>query len=77
MLAFGFGLICFFLLAMVLAIGLVVDDAIVVVENVHRHIEEDITSAGRIRGGARWRGGYCHDHHFSRRLRANRSHVQD
>ena len=28
------------LLAMVLAIGLVVDDAIVVVENIHRHIEE-------------------------------------
>ena len=26
---------------MVLAIGLVVDDAIVVVENIHRHIEED------------------------------------
>jgi multidrug efflux pump len=30
------------LLAMVLAIGLVVDDAIVVVENVHRHIEEGL-----------------------------------
>ncbi len=30
------------LLAMVLAIGLVVDDAIVVVENIHRHIEEGI-----------------------------------
>jgi len=31
------------LLAMVLAIGLVVDDAIVVVENIHRHIEEGQT----------------------------------
>lgn len=31
------------LLAMVLAIGLVVDDAIVVVENVHRHIEEGLS----------------------------------
>ena len=28
---------------MVLAIGLVVDDAIVVVENIHRHIEEGLT----------------------------------
>ena len=28
------------LLALVLAIGLVVDDAIIVVENVQRHIEE-------------------------------------
>lgn len=38
MLAFGFSLNLLTLLAMVLAIGLVVDDAIVVVENVHRHI---------------------------------------
>ncbi|MBF0372898.1 MAG: multidrug efflux RND transporter permease subunit [Alphaproteobacteria bacterium] len=40
MLAFGFSLNLLTLLAMVLAIGLVVDDAIVVVENVHRHVEE-------------------------------------
>ncbi|CDL82947.1 membrane hypothetical protein [Xenorhabdus szentirmaii DSM 16338] len=40
MLAFGFTINLLTLLAMVLAIGLVVDDAIVVVENVHRHIEE-------------------------------------
>lgn len=39
MLLFGFSLNLLTLLAMVLAIGLVVDDAIVVVENVHRHIE--------------------------------------
>lgn len=38
MLAFGFSINLLTLLAMVLAIGLVVDDAIVVVENVHRHI---------------------------------------
>ncbi len=31
------------LLAMVLAIGLVVDDAIVVLENIHRHIEKGLT----------------------------------
>ena len=38
-LAMGFSLNLLTLLAMVIAIGLVVDDAIVVVENVHRHIE--------------------------------------
>jgi multidrug efflux pump len=40
MTALGFTLNLLTLLAMVLAIGLVVDDAIVVVENVYRHIEE-------------------------------------
>lgn len=42
LLAFGFSINLLTLLAMVLAIGLVVDDAIVVVENVHRHIEEGL-----------------------------------
>jgi len=37
---FGFSLNTLTLLAIVLAIGLVVDDAIVVLENIHRHIEE-------------------------------------
>ncbi len=37
----GFSINLLTLLAMVIAIGLVVDDAIVVVENVHRHIEKD------------------------------------
>ncbi|MEY4695334.1 MAG: Efflux pump rane transporter BepE, partial [Pseudomonadota bacterium] len=36
----GFTINTLTLLALVLAIGLVVDDAIVVVENIHRHIEE-------------------------------------
>ncbi|TNF34149.1 MAG: multidrug efflux protein, partial [Gammaproteobacteria bacterium] len=36
----GYSLNMLTLLSMVLAIGLVVDDAIIVVENVHRHIEE-------------------------------------
>lgn len=40
MLLFGYSLNLLTLLAMVLAIGLVVDDAIVVLENIHRHIEE-------------------------------------
>ncbi|HUN52252.1 MAG TPA: efflux RND transporter permease subunit [Candidatus Sulfotelmatobacter sp.] len=40
MLAFGFSVNLLTLLALVLAIGLVVDDAIIVVENVNRHLEE-------------------------------------
>jgi len=36
---FGFSINLLTLLAVVLAIGLVVDDAIIVVENIHRHIE--------------------------------------
>jgi multidrug efflux pump len=40
MLLMGFSINLLTLLAMVLAIGLVVDDAIIVVENVHRHIEQ-------------------------------------
>ncbi|HAC33797.1 MAG TPA: multidrug efflux protein [Gammaproteobacteria bacterium] len=39
MLILGYSINMLTLLAMILAIGLVVDDAIVVVENVHRHIE--------------------------------------
>ena len=53
MLAFGFSLNLLTLLAMVLAIGLVVDDAIVVVENVHRHIEEGQTPVAAALAGAR------------------------
>jgi multidrug efflux pump len=40
MLAFGFSVNLLTLLALVLAIGLVVDDAIIVVESVNRHLEE-------------------------------------
>src|SRR5580692_6776683 len=40
MLVFGFTINLLTLLALVLAIGLVVDDAIIVVENVNRHLEE-------------------------------------
>ena len=53
MLAMGFSLNLLTLLAMVLAIGLVVDDAIVVVENVHRHIEEGLTPLQASLVGAR------------------------
>ncbi|SOB92750.1 multidrug efflux pump [Rhodobacter sp. JA431] len=41
LLALGYSINLLTLLAMVLAIGLVVDDAIVVVENIHRHMEEE------------------------------------
>ena len=51
MLVMGFSINLLTLLAMVLAIGLVVDDAIVVVENIHRHIEEGLTPfAAAIKG---------------------------
>ena len=40
MLVFGFSINTLTLLALVLAIGLVVDDSIVVLENIYRHIEE-------------------------------------
>ncbi|MCZ0737971.1 efflux RND transporter permease subunit [Phreatobacter sp. AB_2022a] len=53
MLAFGFSLNLMTLLAMVLAIGLVVDDAIVVVENIHRHIEEGAGPVDAALAGAR------------------------
>jgi multidrug efflux pump len=42
MLILGYSINLLTLLAFVLAIGLVVDDAIIVVENVHRHMEEGI-----------------------------------
>ena len=53
MLALGFSINLLTLLAMVLAIGLVVDDAIVVVENIHRHIEEGLKPAEAALIGAR------------------------
>lgn len=49
----GYSINLLTLLAMVLAIGLVVDDAIVVVENIHRHIEEGKTPFDAALEGAR------------------------
>lgn len=53
MLALGYSINLLTLLALVLAIGLVVDDAIIVVENVQRHIEEGKTAYQAAIMGAR------------------------
>lgn len=53
MLLMGFTLNLLTLLALVLAIGLVVDDAIIVVENVYRHIEEGMKPIDAAFKGAR------------------------
>lgn len=53
MLLMGFSINLLTLLAMVLAIGLVVDDAIIVVENVHRHIEQGASRMDAALIGAR------------------------
>ncbi len=53
MLILGYSINLLTLLAFVLAIGLVVDDAIVVVENIHRHIEEGKSPFDAAIAGAR------------------------
>ncbi|MCL2715357.1 MAG: efflux RND transporter permease subunit [Alphaproteobacteria bacterium] len=53
MLIMGFSFNLLTLLAMVLAIGLVVDDAIVVVENIHRHLEDGLPPVQAALQGAR------------------------
>ena len=53
MLFLGYSINLLTLLAFVLAIGLVVDDAIVVVENIHRHIEDGQTPFNAAINGAR------------------------
>ena len=50
---FGFTLNLLTLLAIVLAVGLVVDDAIVIVENVERHVREGLTPVNAALLGAR------------------------
>ncbi|ENO79055.1 efflux RND transporter permease subunit [Thauera sp. 63] len=53
MFAFGFSINTLTLLALVLAIGLVVDDAIVVLENIYRHIEEGMEPVAAAFKGAK------------------------
>ncbi len=53
LMAMGYSINLLTLLALVLAIGLVVDDAIVVVENIYRHIEDGMTPFEASLKGAR------------------------
>jgi hydrophobe/amphiphile efflux-1 (HAE1) family protein len=53
LMALGYSINLLTLLALVLAIGLVVDDAIVVVENIHRHMEEGMDRFSAALQGAR------------------------
>ncbi len=57
MLLFGFTINLLTLLALVLAIGLVVDDAIIVVENVNRHLDEGMKPLAAAIQAARELGG--------------------
>jgi len=57
MLVFGFSINLLTLLALVLAIGLVVDDAIIVVENVNRHLDEGMKPIPAAIDAARELGG--------------------
>jgi multidrug efflux pump len=57
LLALGYSINLLTLLALVLAIGLVVDDAIIVVENVNRHLEEGMAPMSAAIAAARELGG--------------------
>ena len=70
MLAFGFTINLLTLLAIVLSVGLVVDDAIVVVENVERHIQEGYKplDAALLAAPRTRRPDHRHDDHPRRRV---------
>ena len=75
----GYSINLLTLLAFVLAIGLVVDDAIVVVENIYRHIEHGYApkeAAHERRARNRPAGGW-HDHHAGGGLCADRLRLRD
>jgi len=57
MMALGYSINLLTLLALVLAIGLVVDDAIIVVENVDRHLKAGVSPFNAALQGARELGG--------------------
>ena len=72
---FGFTLNLLTLLAIVLSVGLVVDDAIVVVENVERHMREGMSRAerGAARRARTGRPDHRDDDHARRGLHADRA----
>ena len=78
LLALGYSINLLTLLALVLAIGLVVDDAIVVVENIHRHIEEGIGAdrRGACRRARNRRAGHLDDDHARCGLCADRLRLR-
>ena len=65
MYVFGFTLNTFTVLGLTLVVGIVVDDAIMVLENIYRHREDGM---GKVRGGL---GGRARDH-----LRRRRRHLR-
>ena len=72
---FGFTLNLLTLLAIVLSVGLVVDDAIVVVENVERHMREGMSrmNAALVRRARIDRADHRHDDHAGGGLHADRA----
>ena len=74
MLAFGFTINLLTLLAIVLSVGLVVDDAIVMVENIERHLHMGKTPFQAAIDAARELVGadHRHDDHAGRGLHAGR-----
>ena len=78
MLALGFTLNNITMLALVLAIGIVIDDAVVVHENIFRHMEEHgrpAMEAARGRHGGDRAGGHGDEPVAGRHLRAGRLHA--
>ena len=78
MAAFGFSINTLTLMGLVLAIGLVVDDAIIVVENVEKYLERGLQPAGSHPGGD-GRDHHADRHHHpgaGRRVRPRRLHPR-